>query len=230
MPFIALALIVAAALGGGVSVASQQALPGDALYGVKIEVNEQIQAALAFSEEARATVALGALERRLEEAEKLSAEGRLNADTFAIIEASFEEHAQRVAGHIAALQEKENFDAAADIAAKFEASLEAHAAILARLSAEGSASAKAELDKVIVKVRGLLQAVVSLRASTQAEADASASNNTNNNTEGSATGADASGNAGANAEANANLNASTSGSGASGSGGASGGVNVNVGY
>lgn len=208
MPIIVLGLIVAAAVSGGVSVAANNTLPGDALYGIKIGVNEQVQSALAMSGEAQANFDIKALERRLDEAEKLSAEGRLNAETFATIEANFDAHAQRVADRIADFEAKENFDAAADIAAKFQTSLEAHAAILARLSAEADITAQAVLHSVSAKVRTLINTASSVRANAETQSDAKA------NASGSATGADASGSAGA----NTNVNASSSGSGASGSG------------
>lgn len=44
MPFIAIALVAALALGGGLSVAAQGAQPGDALYPYKTTVNDNVQA------------------------------------------------------------------------------------------------------------------------------------------------------------------------------------------
>ena len=46
MPFIAVAIGLFLALGGGVSVAAEQAHEGDALYGFKTHVNDEVQAAV----------------------------------------------------------------------------------------------------------------------------------------------------------------------------------------
>ena|SRR6185437_11663394 len=43
MPFIAIAAIIAVALGGGVTYAADQAKPGDALYQYKVEVNDNLR-------------------------------------------------------------------------------------------------------------------------------------------------------------------------------------------
>lgn len=43
MPFIAIAVFIALALGGGVTVAADQAKPGDALYSYKTSVNDSVR-------------------------------------------------------------------------------------------------------------------------------------------------------------------------------------------
>lgn len=45
MPFIAIAALIVLCLGGGVTVAADQAKPGDALYSYKTEVNDNARAA-----------------------------------------------------------------------------------------------------------------------------------------------------------------------------------------
>src|SRR3989344_4466272 len=52
MPIIA-SLVLAAMLGGGVSLAAENSLPGSPLYPIKVSINEEIRAALATSVEAR---------------------------------------------------------------------------------------------------------------------------------------------------------------------------------
>jgi hypothetical protein len=72
--------VMALAIGGaGVTYASTQAVPGDALYAMKVRVVEPTETALAFSAEAKADVAVAHVERRFREAATLSAEGRLEA-------------------------------------------------------------------------------------------------------------------------------------------------------
>ena len=84
--FMPIAILLIVLLGGGVSFAAEGALPGDALYPVKVGVNERVRAALALGLEADAEWNVRQIERRLEEAEELSAEGELNAETRTEIE------------------------------------------------------------------------------------------------------------------------------------------------
>lgn len=74
----ALAAFVVASTGATATYASTRALPGDALYGMKVGVVEPAESALAFSADAKADVAVAHLERRFQEAAALSAEGTLD--------------------------------------------------------------------------------------------------------------------------------------------------------
>jgi hypothetical protein len=172
MPFIALAIIVAAALGGGTSLAAQQALPGDALWGFKVGVNENIRAAIAVDTESQAKWDITALGIRLDEAQKLAAEGKLEANAQAELEANYESHAKAVAEAIAKLQAKGDFDAAADVAAQFQATVSSRATGLAEAQAHADAHAQDVLANVITKVNATLQTATTLSASASAQAAA----------------------------------------------------------
>src|SRR3989344_5959660 len=71
--FIVLALL----LGGGVTFGAERALPGDALYPVKIHINEQVRGFAIVTSEGRANWESNVASRRLEEAEKLAAQSKL---------------------------------------------------------------------------------------------------------------------------------------------------------
>ncbi len=134
MPIIA-SLLIAVLLGGGsAAAAAEGAKPGDALYSIKVGVNEKVAAALALSDERRGEKEAELAARRLDEAAQLAAEGSLSAEVKADLETRFQEHADRVEDRIAKLEAKGNAVAAADVASKFEASLQAHQSILERLS------------------------------------------------------------------------------------------------
>lgn len=75
------ALLMFAVVGGGTAFASEGALPGDALYGVKVSVVEPIQGALAVSSTAKAKWSVHITDKRLNEAQKLSREKKLSAST-----------------------------------------------------------------------------------------------------------------------------------------------------
>lgn len=75
----ALAAVVIASTGATATYASSLALPGEALYQVKVGVLEPAEAAFALTADAKADVAVAHLERRFQEAAALSAAGTLDA-------------------------------------------------------------------------------------------------------------------------------------------------------
>ena len=80
-------------IGGGTTSAAQGALPGDLLYPVKVSINETVEVALAPTPAAKAEVQVRLAERRVEEAQKLSSQGRLNKKTAETLTVDFDEHA-----------------------------------------------------------------------------------------------------------------------------------------
>ena len=127
-------LILALMVSGGLSAAAQNSLPNDALYPIKVEVNEQVRSWFAISPEAEAQWQAQLMERRLEETEKVAAEGNLDLATRTKIESNFQDHAEKVQENIAKIESKNNFQAGADISSKLESSLKAHARILSRIA------------------------------------------------------------------------------------------------
>ncbi len=157
-------LIITALAGGGVSAAAESALPGDALYAVKVSVNEEVRAAFTFSAERKANWEARRAERRLEEVEKLSVENRLSADARARVEANFKVFADRVAARIADFEAREDFRAAAEVSSNFETSLNAHREVLLRLAAEEKdEKEKGELGAVAARVRTAVTATTKAR-------------------------------------------------------------------
>lgn len=174
MPFIAIALLLAAAIGGGTSVAAQNALPGDALWGFKVGVNESVGAALAPSGKAQADFDIAAMESRMKEATTLAANGKLSADAKADVETNFEAHAKSVQAEIAKLEDSGDYSGAADVAARFQAAVATHASALADANGSATAEVKANLGDLIAKVRGTLDAASTLSAKASADAAANA--------------------------------------------------------
>lgn len=130
-----LALIALLFVGGGVSFAAQGSLPGDALYPVKVNFNEKIEATLSVSAESNANLEAKLAERRLIEAEKLAGDNKLDAETSLEIKQRFEAHALRVDERIEKLSDRDVL-VALDVASRFETSLKAHEAVLAKLESK----------------------------------------------------------------------------------------------
>ncbi len=129
------ALVLTLFMGVGTSYAAEGALPGDSLYPVKIQVNEKIQGALALSDEAKADFYASRAERRLEEVELLTAQGRLTEDAKAQIESGIDISTGEYNAHLAAMKKVPSKEIkVADSEAHFEAALAAHEDVLARLS------------------------------------------------------------------------------------------------
>ncbi len=128
-------LIIAILLAGGVSVASNNALPGDALYGVKVNVNENIREAFAFSDEAKAKAAENHAEERLEEAEKLSADGKLNEEVKADLIARFTAQAKVLDERLAKLNANGKANVSTELRAKISEALQTRISAIERTNA-----------------------------------------------------------------------------------------------
>ena len=187
MPFIAIALLIAATFGGGVSLAANQALPGDALYGFKIHINENVGQALSLGSEERANFDISAVEKRLEEAQKLAAQGSLNTDAQAKINSNFEAHAAAIQNEITQLQKEGDYDAAANLSARFESILAAHASAMTEASAKGNIEIRDALSPLTAKVQATLNKTASINTATHADVRATGTveNKTELNADGS---------------------------------------------
>jgi hypothetical protein len=120
------------AIGASASYAAEGTLPGDTLYPVKTSVNEKVLGWFTFSSQAQLTYEQDIAERRLEEAEQLAFQGRLDGKARAEIAERFGERASRVEEHINKLEDESAVEASSD----FEARLKAHGAILAHLTSK----------------------------------------------------------------------------------------------
>lgn len=136
-------VLLVALLGGGTAYAAQGSLPGDVLYTIKINVNEQVEGALALSDTAKAQWNTQVAGRRLEEAETLASKGELTAGASVQIESNFNEHADE-AQRLTQRLSDENSDQADEISTELDSSLSAHSAILVHLGDQSPSSENKE--------------------------------------------------------------------------------------
>ena len=125
-----IALLIFLLLGGGVSYAAENALPGDILYPVKVQVNEPVRELLTIDKKDKAGLATQLVERRLQEAEALSARGALNDNNRASIEVAFTKQSTTASSRIREFETSGDIDTAASLASSLEGSLKAHEKIL----------------------------------------------------------------------------------------------------
>lgn len=131
-------IIIALALGGGTSFAAEGAVPGDFLYPVKVQVNENVKAALAVSNSAQAELDAELVAERLKEAETLKAEGTLSAEAKADISARVQAHYDDAKARAAEADAAGDYETSANTRASLEGSLRAHAGILTDLGAQAT--------------------------------------------------------------------------------------------
>lgn len=149
MPFAALLLIVVTA---STAFAAKGSLPGDPLYVVKTKMTEPLQGALAFSTEDKFNFHTQIAQVRLEEAEMLASQNRLDEAKTKELETSIDVAlAQRQ--ELASKLEVEEPRKSSSIA-RLDTSITAHSDILIALGAESSSSTtRANSDSLAMKVR-----------------------------------------------------------------------------
>lgn len=160
-------------MSGSVSLAAEKTVPGDALYPIKIHVNEQVRGALAVTPKAKADWDVQKAERRLVEVEKLAVAPDVSPEIKVAAEADFNANTERVQEHIAKFEEDNDSEDAIDTAGKFTEMLRRHEGALGKRNFERTTLAsdtastteiatttlvapvnKAELDDVLQNVRG----------------------------------------------------------------------------
>lgn len=123
MPFIIVAFLLAAAIGGGTSLAAQHALPGDPLWIFKTEINEKAGEMLAQEGTARAELHIAAVEGRINETVLLATAKPLPPDIKMQIEKNIALHARGAEAQISQLQNNGEFHAAAAAATRLQSAL-----------------------------------------------------------------------------------------------------------
>ncbi len=136
----ALSIVGILILSGGASLFAEQALPGDSLYSLKVNVNENVRGLAAVTPEAKAKFALEVTGRRLQEAATLSTRGQLTAENSEIIRQQLIKQVGQVKNQVASLASTNNLKAAQGIAVNFESSLKAHELILEKISKDQQAA------------------------------------------------------------------------------------------
>lgn len=169
----ALAVVLVTVSLGGTAYAAEDALPGDALYAFKLDVNEQVQGAFALTDESKADWSLERARRRLEEASTLALTGRLTPEASASLEQNLNASLADAESHASTLADQHDAVAAANVAISANALLSAHASVLAAIqtTVPTSGPTRAQLGSLLADVTTHLE-TSSSRAQTLADAPA----------------------------------------------------------
>ncbi len=157
-----IALVVMCLVGGSVSLAAEQSLPGDTLYTVKTNFNEGIQSLVTFSPASRAKLSAELVGRRLGEARQLAlTDPAAAAENNSTLEASFKKYSQEFRKNLIEVQSSD-VAVAADLAVGFKATLKAHESTLAAIGTGGN---RLSLDGLVTKeVEGIVAAEAEVQA------------------------------------------------------------------
>jgi len=130
--------------GSSVSFAAEGTVPGDALFPIKIHVNEAVRGAMMVSPKAKADWEIQLGKRRLEEVEKLAASPILVPQAQHEAQQNLVSYTQHVEDRISKLESDNDGENALDVAASLSNLLDVHEQILRGLSSD---------DKDLEKVR-----------------------------------------------------------------------------
>ncbi len=159
--------ISAALIGVGISYAAENALPGDILYAVKIEINERMRTWIALSQEAEAEWTVTRTTRRLEELERLATAGDLNDIVRDQIATRLEQNTEDANKAIESLK-KEQITAAANTSSRLESSLRIHEQMLMQV-AEERADVSSQIHIILDTVRKKAESVSEIRQEIEKE-------------------------------------------------------------
>ncbi len=167
---ISMSLFLAVALGGGVAIAANKAMPGEMLYPFKISINERLESTFAKNSEARVRLHIKLMQARLDEATTLAAAGTLDTDIEAALTQNFTAHATAAAAEVANADAAGNQAQAAAMAATFHATLAQQAATLTDTSIKSTPEVQASLASVLAGVQQVLSTASAASAQAAAEA------------------------------------------------------------
>ncbi|MBI5078217.1 MAG: hypothetical protein HZB11_02545 [Candidatus Yonathbacteria bacterium] len=119
---------------GSVSLAAENTVPGDALYAVKIHINEQVRAAVAVTPKAKAEWDVRKAERRLEEVEKLALTPNVSSEIKIVAEENFNASANKVEERIANFEKEDDSEEAIGTAEKLAEMLRKHEGVFDKKS------------------------------------------------------------------------------------------------
>lgn len=140
--------------GGGFALVAEGALPGEALYSIKVNFNEEVRDAIALHPSQKAQWSAEKARRRLQEAETLSTQGRLSENLEADLQNRLIEHATEAREAMASLEEQQNLVALMEAASSLESVLSAHKFLIGPSEEEGPQIAmQARTQKEFIDLR-----------------------------------------------------------------------------
>lgn len=132
--YASLALIIAILSISTVAFAARNSLPGENLYGVKTSLNEKIMALTLFSDQAKAEYDINLAQLRLQEAETIASQNKLNNQSTQEVRSLLINHLKDIEIRIKNIESKEDVRIASEINTKLQELLTAHSQIISKLT------------------------------------------------------------------------------------------------
>lgn len=146
-----------------VPVFAEKAVPGDVLYPVKVQFNEEVRSTLSFTPYAKVAWETQRLERRISEARLLASEGKLTVEAEAKVAEAVKTHSDAAQREIAELRESDSDEAAiAEIA--FASALAVQSEVLEGHIEKGGQTEVSEGTSVVALAQVVAQARTSAEA------------------------------------------------------------------
>jgi len=103
----------------GASIVAESSLPGEALYPIKVNINESFQSAFAVSAENEATLQLWFIEERINEKQELEAQWKLTVEIASKIDAKLWAHRERFEEEKESMKNNNKLESANNLEVKF---------------------------------------------------------------------------------------------------------------
>ena len=142
--FAAFSLMVLVLSSAGISKAAEQSLPGDFLYPEKTKVNEKIKTSFASTPQQKAEVASELTIKRLDEAEALLEQGKLDEVKKEVITKNLEKHNEEMKKNVNEVSKHLGANTATELDDQLDLSLEEHVQVLDKLAEEKEDSVASE--------------------------------------------------------------------------------------
>lgn len=130
LQYVSLVMTVIILSGTGVALAAQHALPGDLLYPVKTQLDEKVIALTLFSDQAKAEYDINLAQLRLEEAETVAAQNKLNDQSGQEVATLLSAHLGDIQNRILSLESKEDTRLALEIKLNLDTIIKTHQKII----------------------------------------------------------------------------------------------------
>jgi hypothetical protein len=127
-------IMVAAIIVAGLTFGAHTAVPGDALYPIKQEVNENVRTWVAVGNAANARSRIGALQHRLREAEQLKDKNTLTGPVRSLLEVEVRTEVESIRGYTSQLLANGDTRAATIIELELKETLRKNTSILTELN------------------------------------------------------------------------------------------------
>ncbi|HBB43880.1 MAG: hypothetical protein UW27_C0017G0078 [Parcubacteria group bacterium GW2011_GWA1_44_13] len=149
---ISILIIGSLLMGGTVSFAAENTVPGDALFTVKLHVNETVRGVVAVTPKAKAEWEVKLVERRLEEVEKLAMTPDALPEIQQVAERNLENYAGRVKTRIEKFDEDEDGEDAVETASRLSKVYNSHEQVLFEMNSNASFVATSTITATVTPV------------------------------------------------------------------------------